>query len=64
MPIYEYECSSCGERSQRLQQVGEDSTGRKCLTCGDGVIRKVMSVFGAPGTGQNSCDTGERSRYR
>jgi putative FmdB family regulatory protein len=64
VPIYEYECSSCGERSQRLQHVGEDSSGRRCLNCGEGVIRKVLSVFGTPGKDAGVCDTGERGRYR
>ncbi|MBU1672242.1 MAG: zinc ribbon domain-containing protein [Actinobacteria bacterium] len=46
MPVYEYICTGCSERTQRLQDVGEDSSGRKCLSCGQGVLKKVFSVFG------------------
>ena len=49
MPVYEYLCAACGERTQRLQEVGEDSSGRKCLSCEKGLIRKVFSVFGTLG---------------
>ncbi len=45
MPIYEYVCSSCGEKSQRLQKPGEDSTGSRCLTCKNGELKKVLSGF-------------------
>lgn len=64
MPIYEYECSDCGERSQRLQRTGEDSSGRRCLTCGNGTLKKVPSVFGTQGSGSNACDIQRRSRSR
>jgi len=64
VPIYEYECSSCGERSQRLERVGEDSSGRRCLTCGEGDLRKVVSMFGTTSGsgGTAACDITERRR--
>jgi putative FmdB family regulatory protein len=49
MPVYEYICTGCGERTQRLQDVGEDSSGRGCRSCGNGLLKKVFSVFGTPG---------------
>lgn len=45
MPVYEYECDNCGEKTQRLQKMGEDSSGNRCLTCGDGGLKKVISSF-------------------
>lgn len=64
MPVYEYHCTACGERTHRLQEVGEDSTGMDCLTCGNGVIKKVFSVFGTPGDNiRRDCSTGEQSRF-
>lgn len=65
MPVYEYQCNACGERTQRLQEVGEDSSGRKCLSCEKGVIRKVFSVFGTLGnTSTHSCSTQPARRSR
>jgi len=64
VPVYEYECSSCGEKTQRLQRVGEDSSGRMCLTCGDGMLKKIFSAFGTAFGDAGSCVTPERSRYR
>jgi len=63
VPIYEYECHKCKERSQRLQKLGEDSSGSKCLTCGDGRISKVISQFGL-GAGGQSCASDNASRFR
>ncbi len=64
MPVYEYKCSECGERTHRLQEMGEDSSGKRCLSCGKGVIRKVLSVFGTPTVPLNrSCAPGDRSRF-
>lgn len=61
MPVYEYECDNCREKTQRLQKIGEDSSGDRCLTCGDGRLEKVISSFASPHDpecGHNS------SRYR
>lgn len=65
MPVYEYQCNACGERTQRLQEVGEDSSGKKCLSCEKGVIRKVFSVFGTLGNNStHSCSTQPARRSR
>lgn len=63
MPVYEYECTKCGERTQRLQDIGEDASGTRCLSCGRGSIKKVFSVFGTPGTVQQSCSTKAPDRF-
>ena len=66
MPVYEYQCTVCGERTQRLQEVGEDSTGRTCRTCCKGVIKKAFSVFGTPGGNRStrSCSPNPESGFR
>ena len=64
MPVYEYECTNFGEKSQRLQKLGEDSSGSKCLTCGDGILKKTISPFGTAGSGDGSCGDERRSRFR
>jgi len=43
MPIYEYDCQSCGKRTEMIQQVGERST-RICPRCGG----KLKKAFSAP----------------
>jgi putative FmdB family regulatory protein len=65
VPVYEYKCTECGEKTHRLQDVGEDSSGKACLSCEKGVIKKVFSVFGTQAAGlQNSGLPGAKSRFR
>lgn len=65
MPVYEYQCSNCGERTQRLQKYGEDSSGSRCLSCPDGVLSKVYSPFSMPGAHYDpSCDESAGRRFR
>jgi putative FmdB family regulatory protein len=41
MPIYEYKCQSCGERSEKLQKLN-DPPCKKCPRCG-GLLKKLIS---------------------
>ena len=46
MPIYEYECTTCGDRFElRRDMTGSDSEIR-CPKCGAEYPRRVFSVFG------------------
>jgi putative FmdB family regulatory protein len=51
MPIYEYQCQSCGHRSEALQGL-KDPPLTTCTECG-GVLRKLVSspAFQFKGTG-------------
>lgn len=42
MPLYEYRCSSCGERVEVLQHVG-DPPLTECRVCG-GAMEKLLSA--------------------
>ena len=42
MPIYEYRCLQCGERTEELQRVNE-SPLRACRQCG-GELKKLLSA--------------------
>ena len=43
MPIYEYECQSCGKRIEALQKVG--SPPLETCSCGDeGKLKKLLSA--------------------
>jgi len=43
MPIFDYECSHCGNRIDVLQKLGEGAR-RKCPACGRLTLRKCMSA--------------------
>ncbi len=57
MPIYEYECKCCGEKSEFLQKV-KDSPKRKCPKCGKLKLKKLLSLssFRLKGTGWYATD--------
>lgn len=69
MPLYEYECESCGDRIEVLQRVGAPPIG-VCESCG-GVMKRLLSApaFQFKGTGwyvtdyakKNSSPEGESS---
>ena len=42
MPLYEYRCLSCGERTEVLQHLG-DAPLKQCPHCG-GAVEKVLSA--------------------
>ena len=44
MPIYEYECESCGIRFERIQSMQAEPV-RQCPEC-SGVVHKVMHASG------------------
>lgn len=42
MPIYEYECTQCGKRTELLQRM-DDAPMASCPECG-GAVRKLLSA--------------------
>lgn len=49
MPIYEFRCSGCGRRFEKLCPLGESGENLKCPACGAPSPRRVMSSFSAAG---------------
>lgn len=51
MPIYEYQCEECGQRTEAIQRL-DDPPLEQCPHCG-GALRKLMSApaFQFKGTG-------------
>jgi putative FmdB family regulatory protein len=43
MPLYEYECNSCGVRFERLQSINDDPV-KECPECGEEVRRLIHPV--------------------
>jgi putative FmdB family regulatory protein len=45
MPIYEYECGSCGHRFEAIQKMS-DPVLEDCPACGKAGLKKLMSAAG------------------
>ena len=43
MPLYEYECSSCGHRFELIQRFA-DPPAEACVACGQGPVHKLLSA--------------------
>jgi len=61
MPIYEYECTKCGNHVEALQKFS-DRPLNKCDACG-GALRKLIShsTFHLKGTGWYATDYASKS---
>lgn len=56
MPVYEYDCSDCGERFEAfLKRADEDVA---CPRCGGARLAKRFSVFAAKGGGPGAAGDG------
>lgn len=47
MPLYEYVCTECGGRFERLVSYVE-ADGVRCRRCGSGEVRRLVSLIAAP----------------
>ena len=45
MPIYEYQCDSCGHELEKLQRMS-DNPLRDCPDCGEAELRRLVSAAG------------------
>ena len=43
MPIYEYQCSACGQKSEKLQKIS-DALLKDCPACNEPALNKLMSA--------------------
>ncbi|MDX1631834.1 MAG: FmdB family zinc ribbon protein [Thermoanaerobaculia bacterium] len=62
MPIYEYECESCGHRTEAIQQL-DDPPLTTCESCG-GNLQKLISApaFQFKGTGWYVTDYADKGK--
>jgi putative FmdB family regulatory protein len=62
MPIYEFECSSCGHHLEAMLKVSEKPP-QKCPKCENGKLKKVMSStsFVLQGSGWYTTDYKKKS---
>ena len=45
MPIYEYQCKSCGHELEAFQRLSDDPL-KQCPSCGDLALNKLISAAG------------------
>ncbi|ORU91670.1 MAG: transcriptional regulator [Cycloclasticus sp. symbiont of Bathymodiolus heckerae] len=45
MPIYEYQCSACEQRSEALRKISDEPL-TKCPKCGEDALSKLVSAAG------------------
>ena len=48
MPIYEYQCTSCGEKFGVRQSIGEDGSKLNCPECNAKNPKRLFSSFFSP----------------
>jgi len=63
MPIYEFECQSCGHRFEELLKISQSGEKPLCPKCESPNTKKAISGFGTAGdskgsAGGNSCGFG------
>lgn len=59
MPIYEYECASCGARFELLVSRSKAKKSPACEECGSSDTARVMSgFFGRSGSGEDAGSIG------
>ncbi|MBN1482084.1 zinc ribbon domain-containing protein [candidate division KSB1 bacterium] len=61
MPIYEYKCTQCGHRFDKLQRMGADGSDLTCPNCGAPRPEKMLSAFSSSGGGLDSYASSGRS---
>ncbi len=47
MAIFEYQCSSCGERFEEFVSIADRDKPRDCASCGKPGVERVLSLFAA-----------------
>jgi len=62
MPIYEYQCTKCGEKFEARQSIGQDGSELSCPKCKEPNPKKLLSTFSAStsdtsGASDMSCPT-------
>lgn len=55
MPIYEYECTKCGERFELRRSINDSDEEIVCPRCGKESPTKLFSTFGMASSSGNSC---------
>jgi putative FmdB family regulatory protein len=49
MPLYEYQCSNCGDEFEKMVRFSEAEQNPTCPACGSLNTKKKLSSFASPG---------------
>lgn len=58
MPIYEYECRSCGEKFELRRGITESDSEIKCPKCEAANPRRIISMFNTGSSGESCAPSG------
>lgn len=63
MPIYEYQCNSCGHRLESFQKISEEPL-KECPKCHENALQKLVSAAGfqLKGTGWYATDFKDKGK--
>jgi putative FmdB family regulatory protein len=53
MPIYEYQCSDCGDKFEKMVLFSKADQKPECPACKSRNTKKKISVFASPGSSHN-----------
>ncbi len=55
MPIYEYQCTKCGEKFELMRSFSADDSDLKCPKCGASNPQRTISLFASSNSSPESC---------
>ncbi len=61
MPIYEYECMTCGKKFELRQSITDSDSEIKCPACGTLNPRRVLSIFSTGTSSGGACSSSSGS---
>ena len=64
MPIYEYECTQCGEKFAVHQAMGEDGSKLNCPKCQTQNPKRLFSSFLSPGLNKSEPTKSSSTKVR
>jgi putative FmdB family regulatory protein len=62
MPMYEYYCSTCRTRFERLVRSPDEGASAPCPTCGRDRVPRVLSTFAAVRRGGDGAELSAAAR--
>lgn len=67
MPLYEYECKTCGQNFEKRLSFSQTDETQECPACRSRQTKKRLSTFaslgGTTGSGAGSCGPGGGGRF-
>ena len=58
MPLYEYACPVCGERTEEMRSVSARADGPECPTCAESMVLALSAPGRVGGSGSGSVSVG------